>query len=462
MTHIKIGGETFEVRVEGDATRPSLLLSNSLGTDLSLWDGQMAALLEHFRVIRYDTCGHGGSAQGAGPISIARLGRDVLAILDALEIRTTHVVGLSMGGAIAQWLLAHAPDRIDRAVLANTAALFGPPEAWNTRIATVLTDGMDAVADRTIERWFGATFRAANPERVAAVHDGLRTISPTSYAACCAALRDMDLRESSRGIDRPVLVVTGHEDPVIAESDTAILLSAIEGARHVELDARHLSNIEAEAAFNNAVIAFLTAKIPTRKASARTQAPRKARKTATRSSPARSPLKTVAVKPAKSKPATAKASAKTPVPSRRTLANKLVTTKAGSPKTATKAIKKQGAGATAAAKPTSKRRVAPKPPAKVKAARKMAVKKTTVKKATPARRATPINARGAIKKAATKAKSSGKAVGKKAVVKKIAAKKTPPKKTITKKTVSKKARVLAKAMPAPRRKPGRPTARRRK
>ncbi len=265
MTDLTIDGDTFRVEVEGDDAKPALLLSNSLGTDLSLWDGQMPALSEHFRVIRYDARGHGASVAGPGPYSIEQLGRDALAILDALDIATAHVMGVSMGGAVAQWLMINAPDRIARAVLANTTARFMTPEVWNGRIATVLREGMDAVAASTMERWFGETFRAEAAERVAAVEAVMRSTAPHGFAACSAALRDIDLREAIRAIEHPVLILTGADDAAISAQDTAHFLDAIVDSRHVELPARHISNIEAEAAFTQAVLDFLLAEMPARR-----------------------------------------------------------------------------------------------------------------------------------------------------------------------------------------------------
>ena len=194
-----------------------------------------------------------------------------------------------MGGAVGQWLLVNAPGRIDRAVLANTAARLGTPETWNARIATVLAHGTPAIAAATMGRWFSPQFRKNAPARVASVEAVFREIPGAGYAGACAALRDMDLRRAIIAIDRPVLVVSGRDDAVASEADIAALTGAIRGARHVALDCRHISNIEEAAAFDAAVIAFLTAPAPA-------QAGRPSRKPASRrgtgrASAARSPLK---------------------------------------------------------------------------------------------------------------------------------------------------------------------------
>lgn len=404
MTDLTIGDETFRVRAEGDQTRPTLMLSNSLGTDLTLWEGQMPALLKHFRVIRYDSRGHGRSVTDEGPYSIARLGGDALAILDALEIEKAHFVGISMGGAVAQWLLVNAPERIERAVLANTAARLGTPDVWNERIQSVLSDGMEANAATTIERWFSSDFSARQPDRVAAVHAVLLATPPRGYAACCAALRDMDLREALRSVQHPVLVVTGRADPVVTEEDAALLVETIRGAKHVVLDAKHISNIEAEAAFNEAVVGFLTA--PAQAGSPRTGAkPRASRKPATvtrrptigRATAARSPLKKSAerapAKAAKTSGTVAKATNKAGTVRRRPTSKATRTrTTAAERKSAKKSPK---AKATEAKRPTTTR------PA--------TTTKRPAGKTAPARRATTTAAaRGAVKKAAAKATKTAK------------------------------------------------------
>lgn len=266
MTDLLIGTDTFRIEVDGDTTKPALLLVHSLGADLGQWDAQMQALLKAFRVIRYDSRGHGGSTSAGAPYSIARLGHDALGILDALEIDTAHVVGVSMGGAVAQWLLTHAPDRVSRAVLANTTAKFLGIDSWNSRIVEVLGSGMESLTEGTMHRWFGDAFAAREPQRIDAVRATFEATSPEGYAGCCAALRDLDLREALHAVTAPVLVISGRDDTSIDATDIAYLAETIPGAKHVALDARHISNIEADAAFTKAVVGFLTAKLPVKRA----------------------------------------------------------------------------------------------------------------------------------------------------------------------------------------------------
>ncbi|HEV8257547.1 MAG TPA: 3-oxoadipate enol-lactonase [Casimicrobiaceae bacterium] len=249
--------DKFNCRVEGPPDAPVLVLSNSLGTDLSMWDAQMPALTTRFRVLRYDTRGHGASAVTPGPYTIGELGRDVLRLLDALKIRRAHFCGLSMGGMIGMWLGVHAPDRIGRMVLANTAPKIGTPEMWNQRIDNVRKGGMAAIVDTLLERWFTAAFRARAPEAVARVSAMLTATPAEGYCACCVAVRDMDQRDAIAGIRHPTLVIAGTHDAVTPPAEGRATAERIRGARYVELDAAHLSNIEAADRFTTEAVAFI-------------------------------------------------------------------------------------------------------------------------------------------------------------------------------------------------------------
>lgn len=239
-------------------TGPLLVLSNSLGTDLSMWDSQMSELTRHFRILRYDTRGHGESSVTAGDYTIEQLGRDVLGLLDALKLERVHFCGLSMGGVIGIWLGVHAPNRLHRLVLCNTAAHIGTNEMWNARIATVRKEGMKPVAAAVMERWFTPEFRRAAPDHVARAQAMLETTSPEGYAACCAAIRDIDLRDQVAQIKTPTLIVYGAKDPVTPATDAHFLAERIRGAVEVELNAAHLSNVEQSGAFTKAVSNFLS------------------------------------------------------------------------------------------------------------------------------------------------------------------------------------------------------------
>lgn len=218
----------------------------------------MTELSRQFRILRYDTRGHGQSSVTPGDYTIEQLGRDVIGMLDSLRLERVHFCGLSMGGMIGMWLGIHGPERLHRLVLCNTAARIGAKETWNARIASVRKDGMKEVAVGITERWFTPKFRASYPEKVKPVQQMLEKTSPAGYAACCAAIRDMDQREALKRIKAPTLVIYGASDPVIPLADAHFLTEQIPGATQLELAAAHLSNVEQAEGFTRAVSAFLS------------------------------------------------------------------------------------------------------------------------------------------------------------------------------------------------------------
>ncbi|QEY63307.1 3-oxoadipate enol-lactonase [Metapseudomonas lalkuanensis] len=262
MPAVRLADGDLNYLLEGPAGKPVLVLSNSLGTDLHMWDAQIPAFTQHFQVLRYDTRGHGKSLVSEGPYSIAQLGADVLALLDALDIEKAYFCGLSMGGLIGQWLAINAPARIERLVLCNTAAKIGAPEVWNPRIDTVLSGGAQAMRDlrdASISRWFTPEFAEAEPAKVEPIVGMLAQTSPEGYAANCAAVRDADYREQLGGISAPTLIVCGSGDPVTTTEHGRFMQERIAGAELVEFQAAHLSNVQAGDAFSQRVLAFLTA-----------------------------------------------------------------------------------------------------------------------------------------------------------------------------------------------------------
>lgn len=244
-------------RFDGPPDAPVLLSSNSLGTDMAMWEPQMAQWTQSFRVLRYDQRGHGASGAPAGDYSLDRLGRDVIELLDALNIETVDFCGLSLGGMTGQWLGIREPRRLRRLVLANTSSFMGPPSAWDARIDLVRAQGMAPLAQASIERWFTQAFAATGQDAIAPIAAMLQATDPQGYAGCCAAIRDMDMRRTAALIDMPTLIIGGSQDPATPPPHSEALTRAISGSKLVMLDAAHLANVECAEAFGAAVMRFL-------------------------------------------------------------------------------------------------------------------------------------------------------------------------------------------------------------
>lgn len=243
----------------GPDSAPVLVLSNSLGSNFSMWDPQLAAFSSKFRLLRYDTRGHGQSSAPPGPYNIELLANDILRLLDALHVDRVNFCGLSMGGQIGIWLGLHAPNRLQRLVLCNTGARIGNTEGWNTRISSVLARGMKDVSAIVLSRWFTSSFSSAHPESIAAARKMLESSNPNGYTACCAALREFDARQQLSAVSVPTLVIAGSYDQSTPPADGRFIADQIQDARFVELPAAHLSNIETSALFSSAVLDFLSA-----------------------------------------------------------------------------------------------------------------------------------------------------------------------------------------------------------
>lgn len=249
----------FRIDLQGPADAPMLVLSNSLGTTLEMWDAQAAALRSEFRVLRYDTRGHGASVCNDGPYSFDQLGRDVLAILDALQVQQAHFCGISMGGLTGLWLGINAGQRLRSLTVANSAARIGVESAWLERAAQVRASGaagMQALAESSPGRWFTPGFAAAQPAVVQRAQGWIAGIAPEGYASCCEALAREDLRAAIAAIATPTLLLAGAHDPVTTVADAQAMQAAIAGSQLVELQASHLSNLEAPQAFEQALAGF--------------------------------------------------------------------------------------------------------------------------------------------------------------------------------------------------------------
>jgi 3-oxoadipate enol-lactonase len=257
MPVIDAEGCKINVQIDGPDNAPALVLSNSLGTNLSMWDEQAKALSANYRVIRYDQRGHGKSGAPKGPYTIDRLGRDVVAVLDHLKIAKAHFLGLSMGGTTGMWLARKAANRFNKIILANTGARIGTPDVWNARIASVLAKGMTAVVDTTLERWFSKNFRDTNPQAVASVRKMLMTTPAHGYAGCSSAIRDADQRWDIGSIKLPTLVIIGTLDPATPPAGGEQIAARIPRAGVARLEAAHLSNLEKGEQFTAEVRKFL-------------------------------------------------------------------------------------------------------------------------------------------------------------------------------------------------------------
>jgi 3-oxoadipate enol-lactonase len=262
MPLIDADGCPIHVQVEGPERAPVLMLSNSLGTTLHMWDGQVAPFTRHFRLVRYDRRGHGKSGRPPGPYTMERFGRDALAVLDWLGIDKVSWCGLSMGGMVGQWLGASAPGRIERLVLCNTSSYFPDKEPWNDRLRLVREKGIAAFTGLNMERWFTKEFRERAPEAVARMAAMFAATPLESYVACGEAVRDMDHRELLPKISTPTLVIAGKHDPATPLEAGEYIRSRIPGAKLIVLDAAHISNVEQPLAYTEAVLDFLLAGQP--------------------------------------------------------------------------------------------------------------------------------------------------------------------------------------------------------
>ncbi|WP_104471355.1 3-oxoadipate enol-lactonase [Acinetobacter indicus] len=241
----------------GDAAKPALVFSNSLGTNFRMWQPQIDHFQQDFFVICYDTRGHGASSAPQGPYTLDQLGQDVVNLLDHLNIEKAAFCGISMGGLTGQWLAINKPERFSHVVVCNTAAKIGEEQAWNERAALVCEQGLAPIASTAAGRWFTEPFIQSNAATVATLSNDLGAGSPEGYASCCEALAKADVREQLKDIQVPVFIVAGQQDPVTTVADGEFMQQRIANAELFEINASHISNIEQPEAFNQAVQAFI-------------------------------------------------------------------------------------------------------------------------------------------------------------------------------------------------------------
>jgi 3-oxoadipate enol-lactonase len=258
LQHIQANGISIAYRIDGPADGPVVVLSNSLMSSHAMWDDTMPALTDRYRVLRYDTHGHGQSQVTPAPYSIALLAQDLVGLLDALQIQQAHLVGLSMGGMICQYVGAHHPERVLSLGLCDTASEMPPRALWEERFATARAQGIAGLVDGTIKRWFVDGFPAKAPDKIAAVRTMILATPVEGYLGCASAVRDMAQTTMLLKIKAPTLVLVGKQDPACTVEQSTVLHRMIDGSRMEVIDnAAHLSNIEQPAEFNRILRGFL-------------------------------------------------------------------------------------------------------------------------------------------------------------------------------------------------------------
>lgn len=257
MSVLEIAGERFRIQIDGPEGAPPLVLAHSLGTTLDLFDRVTPALAQRFRVVRYDSRGHGASTAPDAVHGMGDLGRDLINVLDGLKLGAVHLCGLSLGGMVGQWMALHAPRRLNRLVLSNTTAYAGPPRIWEARIKAVRRSGTAPIADAVIDSWFSADVRARIPDAVAKVRAQIVATPAVGYAATSCAMRDMDFRAALPRITTPTLVIVSDDDRSTPPAWGEAIAQAIPAARLARLPGGHLSVVEQPEAFVAAVTSFL-------------------------------------------------------------------------------------------------------------------------------------------------------------------------------------------------------------
>ena len=254
---------SLDYRLHGPEDAPVLVLSNSLGTTQVLWERQLPALAERFRVLTYDHAGHGSSRLPERPCTVESLTGDLLALLDELGLDRVSLCGVSLGGMVGMTLAVEVPDRVERLVLACTSAYLGPPDGWAERARIVRAEGMEAIADTVVGRWFTPELAQEDPETVARFRAALTALSPEGYARCCEAVGAWDARGRISAIAAPVLVVAGADDRATPIEHAELVAGRVAGARLVALEgAAHLANVERAEAFTGAVLEHLGQEVP--------------------------------------------------------------------------------------------------------------------------------------------------------------------------------------------------------
>ncbi len=260
MPTAEMRASSLHYEMSGPPRGPVVVLVNSLGCDLHMWDKVVPHLDQHFRVLRYDARGHGLSTAPPIPYSIEQLGTDLLGLLERISVETVYLCGLSLGGLVGLWLCIHAPQKITRLVLANTGARIGTREGWDERIDVVQSHGLAPIAQLALGRWFTSDYRQGHPDEMAQICDMIERTSPDGYIGCCGVLRDTDLQSQLAAIEIPCLVITGSEDPATPPADGRALHARLRNSTCLELHASHLSAWERSTEFAGAILDFFQGK----------------------------------------------------------------------------------------------------------------------------------------------------------------------------------------------------------
>jgi 3-oxoadipate enol-lactonase len=258
MPTVQADGCAIYYEAEGLQDAPVLILSNSIGTNLHMWDDQAPVLSKKFRLVRYDRRGHGKSGAPKGPYTMERLARDTVAVADAVGAKKFSLCGLSLGGMVGQWLGTNMPERLNKLIVSNTNFYYADKQAWDDRIKLVSEKGMEGLATPMMERWFPPEFRASAGDKVAAVRAMFVATPVDGFVGCAYAIRAMDFRESNKRISVPTLVMVGAKDVATIPAYGEEMTRQIKGSKLVSIpDAGHIANIANPKAYTDAVLAFM-------------------------------------------------------------------------------------------------------------------------------------------------------------------------------------------------------------
>jgi 3-oxoadipate enol-lactonase len=258
MSLANINGTVINYRLDGNENLPTLILSNSLTTNFYLWEEQVSSFTDHFRVLRYDNRGHGGSSSPKGEYLIDDIGTDILSLMNHLNIDKASLCGISLGGMVGMWLGIHAGNRINKLIICNSSSDLSPPDPWQERIKMVNSKGMASIVDAGLTRFLSEKFRNSNSPKIEFLKSMMMTCEVSGYSGCCAAVRDMNLTSQLAKINNSTLIIAGELDPSTPVSHSEIIKREISGSKLTVIEGvAHLSNIEKPDEFNKAVINFL-------------------------------------------------------------------------------------------------------------------------------------------------------------------------------------------------------------